>query len=189
MIAYLEGKIIAKEKGAITLLTESGVGYEVRLAPLLWAKQKEGDSVHFYTHQQVREDSQELFGLANRVELFFFKQLLSVSGVGPKSALNILSLGTVEEIKTAIAKGDLTFLTKVSGIGRKTAERIIVELKEKMDILAGGDDDSSGLSDVIDALTNLGYSVNEARAAIKNIKKTDDAGAMLKEALKNLRKH
>ncbi len=95
---------------------------------------------------------------------------------------------SLDEIKNAIANKDLAFLTKVSGVGRKTAERIIVELKDKMDVLAYESNTNEGLGDVIDALTGMGYSLAEAREAIKKIQTTGDAGKQLKEALKILNK-
>jgi Holliday junction DNA helicase RuvA len=186
MIAYLEGKIIAKDKNSVVVLAGNGIGYEVRLIPPVALKLKENDQVKFFTHFQVRDDAQELYGLTSAQELQFFKLLISVNGVGPKSALHIMALGSLDEIKNAIANKDLAFLTKVSGVGRKTAERIIVELKDKMDVLAYESNTNEGLGDVIDALTGMGYSLAEAREAVKKLQTTGDAGEQLKAALKIL---
>lgn len=188
MIAYLEGKIIAKDKNSVVVLAGNGIGYEVRLIPPVALKLKENDAVKFFIHFQVRDDAQELYGLTSAGELQFFKLLISVNGVGPKSALHIMALGSLAEIKNAIANKDLTFLTKVSGIGRKTAERIIVELKDKMDVLADESNPNESLGDVIDALTGMGYGLVEAREAVKKIQTTGDTSQQLKSALKILNK-
>ena len=189
MIAYLEGKVISKNKNSVVVLTANGVGYEVFVAPILLVKIQTGDLAKLHTFFQVREDSQGLYGMESKNELEFFKLLISVSGVGPKSALHIMALGDIEEIQNAISKKDLAFLTKVSGIGRKIAERIVVELKDKLATLEKTEGhQGTRLGDVMDALTGLGYSVIEAREAIKQIKDTTDTGGALKEALKMLNK-
>lgn len=189
MIAYLEGKIIGKNKNSVVILTANGVGYEVFVMPALLAKLQTGGLAKLHTFFQVREDSQDLYGMESKNELEFFKLLISVSGVGPKSALHIMALGDIEEIQNAIGKKDLAFLTKVSGIGKKIAERIVVELKDKLTILEKTDGyQGTKLGDIMDALTGLGYSVIEAREAVKQIKDTTDTGAALKEALKILNK-
>lgn len=190
MISYLEGKIISRGKNSFVILTGTGVGYEVKVAPGLLLQHNVGDSIKIFTYLQVREDSQDLYGVSSSEELDFFKTLVSVSGVGPKSALHILALGSLTEIKSAIVHGDLTYLTKVSGIGRKIAERIIVELKDKLEKTdaAGGNRDSSKLGDVVEALVEMGYSLNQARDAVKAIKTEGDASKVLKEALKVLNK-
>lgn len=189
MIAYLEGKIIGKSKNSVVVLTANGVGYEVFVAPILLTKLQTGDLAKLHTFFQVREDSQDLYGMESKNELDFFKLLISVSGVGPKSALHIMALGDIEEIQNAISKKDLAFLTKVSGIGKKIAERIVVELKDKLATLEKNEShQGTRLGDVMDALTGLGYSVIEAREAIKQLKDTTDTGVALKEALKILNK-
>ncbi|MEK7509012.1 MAG: Holliday junction branch migration protein RuvA, partial [Patescibacteria group bacterium] len=170
MIAYLEGKVISKNKNSVVVLTANGVGYEVFVAPILLTKLQTGDLAKLHTFFQVREDSQDLYGMESKNELDFFKLLISVSGVGPKSALHIMALGDIEEIQNAISKKDLAFLTKVSGIGRKIAERIVVELKDKLATLEKNENhQGTRLGDVMDALTGLGYSVIEASEAIKQI--------------------
>ncbi len=189
MLAYLEGAILSKDKNSLVLLTKSGVGYEVKVAPTLFLRLKQGEIVRIHTYFHVREDSQELYGFSSPAELVFFKQLISVNGVGPRSALHIMALGSAEEIQTAISRGDMVFLTKVSGVGKKIAERIVVELKDK---LAGGalakDGVGSQLGDVIDALTEMGYSLAEAREAVKGVKESDNTSQILKQALKALNK-
>ncbi|HBV57986.1 MAG TPA: Holliday junction branch migration protein RuvA [Candidatus Magasanikbacteria bacterium] len=190
MISYLEGKIISRGKNSFVILIACGVGYEVKVAPDLLLQHSVGDSIKIFTYLQVREDAQDLYGISSGEELAFFKTLVSVSGVGPKSALYILALGSLAEIKSAIVHGDLTYLTKVSGIGRKIAERIVVELKDKLEKTDGaaGGRDSSKLGDVVEALVEMGYSLNQARDAVKAIKTDGDASKVLKEALKVLNK-
>lgn len=186
----MEGKILSRGKNFLMILTASGVGYEVKVAPSLLLQYSVGDSIKIFTYLHVREDAQELYGVSSSEELDFFKTLVSVSGVGPKSALHILALGSLAEIKNAIVHGDLTYLTKVSGIGRKIAERIIVELKDKLERTdaAVGARNSSKLGDVVEALVEMGYSLNQARDAVKAIKTDGDASKILKEALKVLNK-
>lgn len=190
MISYLEGKIIWRGKNSLVILTACGVGYEVKVALGLLLQHSVGGSIKIFTYLQVREDSQDLYGVSSSEELDFFKTLVSVSGVGPKSALHILALGSLAEIKSAVIHGDLTYLTKVSGIGRKIAERIVVELKDKLEKTdaAVGSQDSSKLGDVVEALVEMGYSLNQARDAVKEIKTDGDASKVLKEALKVLNK-
>ena len=144
------------------------------------------------THLVVKEDSHSLYGFANQAEKELFKNFLSVSGVGPKTALHLLELGSVEEITLAIGRSDVDYLTKVSGIGKKTAERIVVELKNKVakGISEAGVKLAVGdvMTDVIDALVTLGYSALQARDAVK---KLDSAGKnseqLLREALKYIK--
>ncbi len=184
MISFLSGKIIAKEKNVVVVVTSSGIGYEVRVSPILFLQLVIGNEVKLFTYMHVREDAQELFGVMSFPELSFLKTLIAVSGVGPRSALNILSLGPIEETRQAIAEGDINYLTKVSGIGKKIAERIIVELKGKLDLLEkeDGKNVSRAWSDVADALVGMGYSVSEARAALR------EAGGEEKNASELLRK-
>lgn len=190
MISFLQGQIIAKTNNSLVILTRSGLGYEVRVTSEVFLAAKEGEEAKFFTYFNVREDAQELYGVKTFDELMFFKMLVGVNGVGPRSALHILSLGTVREISGAINRGDLNFLTKVSGIGKKIAERITVELKGKLEGFESGPrrPDSAKLGDVIDALVGLGYSLAEAREAVKQVKETGDASLTLKQALKILNK-
>jgi Holliday junction DNA helicase RuvA len=172
MIASLTGKVQSKtEKSSI--IEVAGVGYEV-FAPLVFLEKiKISSTTTVYTHLHVREEAMELYGFPTPEELAFFKLLISVSGVGPKSAVAILSLASVSDLKKAISHGDASLLTKVSGIGKKTAERLIVELKTKVDVL----DSTVGVTGVenlgdnqaIDGLVHLGYSVREAREALQAV--------------------
>ncbi|MBI5037591.1 MAG: Holliday junction branch migration protein RuvA [Candidatus Kerfeldbacteria bacterium] len=168
MIALLTGTV--REKTAKTLTLVAGaVGYEIYCLAVLLEKTRIGDEMTLYTHQYVREDALELYGFATSAERSFFRLLISVTGVGPKSALTVMSLTTLDELEAAIIQGDAALLTKVSGIGTKTASRIIVDLKGK---IASGSDAGSRSSvdgDAIDALVGLGYSVREAREVLKHV--------------------
>jgi holliday junction DNA helicase RuvA len=193
MISFIAGTIKLKSEKTITLEVH-GLGYEVFTPLPLLEKSKIGAPLELYTHLHVREDAMELYGFASVAELDFFKLLISVSGVGPKSAVGILSLASVNDLRKAISHGDASLLTKVSGIGKKIAERLIVELKSKVAVL----DDSAesaqlgnfGDSQAIDGLVHLGYSAREAREALqavdKNITEVKDR---VKEALKLLGKN
>lgn len=186
MIALLTG--IVREKTAKSLTLVAGaVGYEVYCLPLLLEKIKVRDELTLYTHQYVREDALELYGFATSAERSFFRLLISVTGVGPKSALTVMSLTTLDELEAAIVQGDAGLLTKVSGIGTKTAARIIVDLKGK---IASGSDAGSRTSvdgDAIDALVGLGYSVREAREALRQVQDAKlSSGQKVQAALKLL---
>ncbi len=175
----------------MVILTASGLGYEVRVAPAFFVELAEGEDVSLYTYLAVRENSLDLFGFKNLVERSLFTKFLGVSGIGPKSALHLLSLGTVEEISSAISRGDSTYLSKVSGVGKKTAERIVVELKSKVGELSSPDEDKNGnsLGEVIDALISLGYSKEEARLVVKSLDGKDKTSEQLvREALKSVSK-
>jgi Holliday junction DNA helicase RuvA len=140
-------------------------------------------------HTAVKDDAIDLYGFPNADELAFFRLLLEVSGVGPKTALGILNLAGVETLRSAIAAGDASYLTRVSGVGKKSAERIVVELKDKLAKLGYGDAHAGRKedADVLDALTNLGYTLDEARTALKQVPEdAQDIQTRMKEALKVL---
>lgn len=189
MISFIQGKIINKTANILTILTSGGVGYEVR-GKVECGKWKEGEIVGLHTYLAVRENAMELYGFENEVDKELFLKFLDVSGIGPKTAMHLLSLGTVDEISNAIGRGDVAYLTNVSGIGKKTAERIVVELKSKVGVRSSAIGVRGGvLGDVVQALTGLGYSAEEAREVVKDLK-TDgkDAGKLVKEALRKLGK-
>lgn len=174
MIACLQGKVVNVRPGEAVLLTAGGVGYAVRVSPDAAKQCAVGSEVMLETQLVVREDAHELYGFANGAEKKLFQNFLTVSGVGPKTALHLLSLGSVEETALAIARGDLTYLTKVSGIGKKIAERIVVELKTKLAEAGAspqlpGETVGSAVGDVVDALIGLGYSQDQAREAVKKV--------------------
>jgi len=190
MISYLKGKII--NKGVSFVVAEvNNIGYQVFVSPLFYADLSIGQMAEFYTHQYVREDALNLYGFKNMAELELFELLLSISGIGPRSALGVLSIASAADIKESIARGDPALLTKVSGIGRKTAERVVLELRDKISKLAGGDgkpgQSNLGSSDEIDALMALGYSLAQAREVLNAVDvKVKDSGERIRQALKRL---
>jgi len=182
MISYIKGTIL--EKGLTYIILENqGIGYKVFVTPETLEK-KIGDEVELFTYLKVAEDSQSLFGLPDFATLQFFELLITVSGVGPKVALAILSAARVDAVQQAIANQDAAIFTRISGIGTKTAERIIVELKNKVGpaVGAGG----AGSSEVFDALLSLGYNQREVREIINKIDYNLPQGEQLKQALKLL---
>lgn len=193
MIASIKGKIIGKSlSSTIIVETSGGVGYEVYVTTGMIARVAVGVELTLSTFLAVRETAFELYGFGSTDERELFLKLVSVSGIGPKTAMHILELGEVSEIAVAIGRGDVAYLTRVSGIGKKTAERAVVELKSKMVAWgsAGGAVFGAGaLGDAADALESLGYSQDEIREALQNIKdKEVDSGRIVKEALKMLGK-
>ncbi len=193
MISLLQGKIITNNQIEVVLLTAGGVGYKILVSPRAAERCTSGSEVQLETYLVVREDALELFGFENARERELFKHFLSVSGVGPKTALHLLALGSVEEITRAVGRGDVAYLTKVSGIGKKTAERIVVDLKTKLTGVeslaeAGLENVSDNVGDVIDGLIALGYSASEARDAVKNLdSKAKTSEQLLKEALQRIK--
>lgn len=184
MIGLLQGKVFGKEKNGIILLV-GGVGYRVFVSPILLAEVRPEALITLFTYTNVRDDAIELYGFADRDTLALFQQLLTVSGVGPKTALAVLSIATAKDIRSAIGHEDPTLLMKVSGIGRKTAERIILELKGKVESTGEGEALASGDSEVIDALVGLGYKVNDVRDTLKKIgTKATGTNDRIKAALK-----
>lgn len=188
MIGSIKGKILQKATNYVIIDT-NGVGYKVFVTPILLTQLKVDQEISMLVHTYVREDQISLYGFERLAELEFFELLLTVSGVGPKSALGIMSLATVEMIKSAIVSEDPTVFTKVSGIGRKTAERVIVELKEKLRTQVDSSPVAKEHSDALDALMSLGYSQQQARDALKSVPPTlTNLQEKVKAALKSLNK-
>jgi len=170
MLGYIKGKIQAKTEKNLIIET-GGVGYAVFVPQNLIQQVKLGDQLELYLHTHVREDALELYGLPRLEELEFFKKLIGVSGVGPKTALGLFEAARLDEIKKAITHGDSGILTKVSGIGKKTAELIILKLRDKAgDYNLSVDGEMIGSSgEAIEALIALGYSVADAREALAKL--------------------
>lgn len=184
MIGSIKGKIIFKTDKYLIVET-GGVGYKINVSPdaslMVFKISKE---VFLWIHTHIREDAMDLYGFLDIKELEFFEMLISVSGIGPRSGLAILGIASIETLRKAIGTSDTSYLTKISGIGRKTAEKIVIELRDKM-----GKEESDGSlqeeMDTLEALKALGYSQNEAREALKQTKATD-TNTKIKEALKIL---
>lgn len=165
MIAYLQGNVLEKGKDRVILLC-GDVGYLIQMTSHLLMSLEKGAAARLFTHQIVREDALDLVGFASLVELEFFWKLISVSGVGPKMALNIMSLGAVESVRKAVEKADIAFLESAHGVGRKSAQRVVLELKGK---LMTDDETGDGGDEVVSALENLGYPRHKAREIVKGL--------------------
>ncbi len=188
MISHLKGTLFEKDFGVV-IIDVGGVGYRVAVSSATFAAlPMEHDApVSLYTYMAVRETSMELYGFADRDELSFFEMLIGVSGIGPKSALAILSLATATTLRTAISGNDVSYLTKVSGIGKKTAEKIILELKDKVGSHASSGPELKEDGDVIEVLVSLGYPRDDARDVLKKIPDSaTGTSSRVKEALKIL---
>jgi Holliday junction DNA helicase RuvA len=185
MIGSIKGKIILKTDKFVIVET-GGVGYKISVSPDTLSKFKKADeNVSFWIHTHVREDILNLYGFLDRQELEFFEMLINVSGIGPKGALSILGIASIETLRKAISTGDTAYLTKVSGIGRKTAEKIVIELRDKMGEEKTGTS-LQGELDALEALKSLGYSQSEAREALKKVLPNTDTNTKIREALKIL---
>ncbi len=182
MIAELRGKITAIGKDSV-VIDVSGIGYLVHTIVLSY---KEGDDAHIYTHLAVRENSMDLYGFVDKEELSFFELLIGISGIGPRSALAILGLTDVRTLKSATSSGDISYLTKVSGIGKKNAQKIVMELRDKIGVVTKHNLKEE--TEALEALTALGYSSKEARDALKNVPGDKRGDTWLKNALKQLGK-
>ncbi len=169
MIYTLSGKISYKNNDFL-VVEVAGIGYQVFVTTGMMRFVEQGQEIKLFTHQYVREDALNLYGFSTKNELVFFEQLLGISGIGPKSALGVLGVAPVEELQTAIQKGDTHFLTKVSGIGKKTAERVVLELRDKL-VESDGEQSGAGAtrSEEIEALEGLGYSASDAREALVHV--------------------
>lgn len=170
MISYLEGKVRHKDLRFI-ILDVNGVGYKVFGIESTVNEVKIGSVLGLWTHLAVRENALDLYGFKEKESLNFFELLITISGIGPKTALGILNIAAVQTIKQAVSSGDISYLTKVSGIGKKIAEKIILELRDKFELegFSGTEAGLKGEADVIEALKSLGYAEREAREALKKI--------------------
>jgi holliday junction DNA helicase RuvA len=192
MISYLEGKLISKTEKYIVLLI-NGVGYKVFMPIESIKKIQQPDGVvKVFTYLNVREDALDIYGFLNEMEKELFELFITVSGVGPKVALTVVSLGKPEELAGAILKEDVGFLTSVAGIGTKIAKKIIVELKDKVIGLSFGASESGYFSsdtEAVEALSALGWSRRDIREALNRVSpEIKEPEARVKEALKMLGK-
>jgi Holliday junction DNA helicase RuvA len=185
MISFLEGTVIHIGSNYIIVQT-GGVGYKVFATPDLLTLLP-GKQVRVFTYHRISDDDESLFGMATAQSLEFFELLISVSGVGPKIALAIISAAKIDVLQNAIANQDASFFSQMSGVGKKTAERIIVELKSKMASLPGTVAGNGG-NELFTALSGLGYSAGEIRDAITKIDLTLPMEQQLKAALNLLSK-
>lgn len=187
MIGSLTGTLRAVGEDAV-LLEVGGVGYEIAVLPSLRTEATVGASVTLRTHLHVREDSLALYGFTEQYELSFFLMLIDVPGVGPRSAMSILAAAPPEMLARAVRSGEVGVLTKVSGIGRKTAERIVTELRSRLEreYPADAEEGSMPHGDVVEALIALGFARSQAREAARTVPKDI---ASLEEALRLALQH
>jgi len=190
MIAGLEGKIAALGLDSVTL-NVSGVFYRVAMAgPLISGLGKIGDTTFVHTYLYVREDQLALYGAPEERQIRLFETLLGVSGIGPKGALNIMGTMPIDALEGAIASGNIGVLTRIPGIGRKSAERLILELRGKISAgaLAAATPATEATGEVVEALSSLGYNPAEIQAALSALPKDSELGTeeMILFALKRL---
>ena len=190
MIAQLEGTIVHVDNRSI-VLDVHGVGYKVWIASENLQKKAKVShgTVRIWTYLSVRETSLDLYGFADAEELETFELLITISGIGPKTAAGILNVVSTSTIRSAVATNDPSYLTKISGIGKKNAEKIVRELADKIIVLESDTPTESMKhdSDVIEALKSLGYAEREAREALKKVPtEISSAGERVKKALKIL---
>ncbi|TAK89196.1 Holliday junction branch migration protein RuvA [Patescibacteria group bacterium] len=191
MIATIEGAVAEKLAGSV-VVELGGIGYEVVVSVADWGAAAIGSTTKFYVYEHIREDSHQLFGFNSRSDKELFILLLSVNGVGPKVAMQVMSAATGERLRAAIASGDSSLFKNVSGVGKKTAERIMVELKNKVEAggeigveLTGG---GVGSEDpAYQALIGLGYKPAQAAAAVSSLpSEVTDEQERVRLALRNL---
>ncbi len=185
MIGHLEGEVRAL-RPLYAIISAGGVGYKVSATKQTLSSLRLGASASLWTHLAVRETALDLYGFVDEEEMRFFDLLLSVSGIGPKSALAILDIATVETLRSAVSQGNAGYLTNVSGIGKKTAEKIIIELRDKVGLSADGHSGAlKGDEEALEAMRALGYTPHEARDALRGVPSSIiGSNDRLREALK-----
>lgn len=193
MISFVTGTIKFISKNSLTVLTSGGVGYEIFIPTVKVGNCRVGQEVSLLTYMKVSDSAMDLYGFDAAEEKDFFSLLMTVSGIGPKSAMNILNLGSIDNIKSAISRKDVKYLTDVQGLGKKTAERLVVELQAKVGGYGKDQKMESGESqimvDVIDGLISMGYGKDEAKNIVMDLDiKNKNTQQVLKEALRKLGK-
>jgi len=187
MIAHVSGEVVEKTADAL-IIDVGGIGYEVQVAGSEFEAATLGEKIKLYTHDHLRETAHELFGFSSLTAKRLFEMLISVSGVGPKMALAILGLGEVESIRSAIARGESTFVQQASGVGKRIAERITVDLRDKVG-LPGAEPTTRTTTpaalrdDALDALLALGYTLQQANESLQEIDPELDTQTKIKLAL------
>ncbi|MGB3922033.1 MAG: Holliday junction branch migration protein RuvA [Minisyncoccia bacterium] len=171
MIGSLNGTV--KSRGLGSLVVEvSGVGYRTAVTAETALEATVGAPIFLWTHLAVRENALDLYGFIDKETLDTFELLITISGIGPKTALNILNVASPQTLRQAVASSDTSYLTRVSGIGKKNAEKIVLELKDKLKITKeDGGLDTRSEGDALEALVSLGYSERDAREALKKVSK------------------
>ena len=190
MIAHIAGKVAEKYLNSV-VVDVHGIGYEIFVSAPDFDQIKVGDEKKFYTHHSIRENGEDLYGFTSLTAKKLFELLISVNGVGPKAGLAILSLAAPEEVRNAIANADIKFVSSASGVGKKSAERVIVDLRDKVgvpshvgatEILKNTAPEEN--DEALDALIALGFPLKEATAALSGVDKTLSVEERIKVALK-----
>jgi Holliday junction DNA helicase RuvA len=191
MIATLKGEITEKTNDVVVLEC-GGIGYGLFVTFEDFGALEKGSSVELYVHEHIRENAHDLFGFRSPETKALFEQLLSVNGVGPKMALAILSIANTAQVKQAIAAGDTKFISQAVGVGKRVAERVVVDLKDKVGLISS--EDATGFlavpsgnpnDEALQGLVALGYSVQDAAEALKGIDPKLSTEERIKQALKN----
>lgn len=190
MIAHVSGTLAEKFLTSL-IIDVNGVGYEVYVTAIDYDVAALGEPIKLYTHHHIREQDQSLFGFSSLSAKRLFELLISVQGIGPKAALAILSLAPSEQVRSAISNGDAEFISKASGVGKKSAERVIVDLKDKVGAPSGAYEHVGGKTpiqvpqdDALDALMALGFNLAQASEALQNIDTSLPTEERVRQALK-----
>jgi Holliday junction DNA helicase RuvA len=187
MISSISGTVRHKDLHSL-VVDVHGIGYKVNIPTDVALDALPGESVFLWTHLAVRETSLDLFGFSDKEHLDIFELLITISGIGPRTALGILNVATPSMLRQAVSSGDTSYLTRVSGIGKKNAEKIVLELRDKLALKEEeASKDLRAEGDALEALVSLGYSEKDARDALKQIpSEVEGASNRVKEALKLL---
>ncbi len=188
MIATLTG-IVAEQLAEVLVLEVSGVGYGLLVTNEDFGRLTVGEQTKVYVHEHIRENSHDLYGFCSLDSKSLFEQLLEVNGVGPKMALNILGIGSADAVRAAIAAGDTKFIQAASGVGKRVAERVIVELKDKVGLVSseGATDFLQGPAmqdEAVQALVALGFTAQDAALALQKVDEKLSTEDRIKQALK-----
>jgi Holliday junction DNA helicase RuvA len=194
VIGSLRGTVLERDLSGSVLIEVNGVGYVVNVTQRALAELEPSSGAFLYVHHHIREDAQALYGFLSRDERITFQSLIAAHGVGPALAMAILATHPPTALVDIVANGDVASLTLVPGVGKKTAERLLIELKSRLSVpvldgvgaAGGGGGGGSVMADVREALAGLGYGDTEIRDALRELQAGDDAAALLRDALKLL---
>jgi len=185
MIAHVAGQVVEKTDNAL-IIDVGGVGYEVQVAAGDFTNARLSEPIKLYTYDHWRENAHDLFGFSNLAAKRLFELLISVSGVGPKMGLALLSLGDAEGLRGAIARGDSAFIQRANGVGKRLAERVVVDLKDKVGVVAMGTPQVAANDDALSALLALGYTLQQSNEALVGVDDSLGVEARIKLALKQM---
>jgi Holliday junction DNA helicase RuvA len=190
VIGSLRGSVLERNTDATVLLEVGGVGYLVAVSTRVLAELEPGTSVFLYVHHHIREDAQTLFGFTSRDDRQTFQVLIKTNGIGPALAMAVLATHPPAALFDVVSNNDVAALTLVPGVGKKTAERLIVELRDRLSVPmldgAGTSGSASAVADVRDALASLGYGTDEIRDVLRELRSDADSATLLRDALKSL---